>query len=221
MRPRGTPPTPRAMSSEMEPVEMAWMSRTSGSSFPSRMMEPLPNWRSTAPIASSIAFSFSELTAMPCRLGVLGGTERRFSIADGDLLVDPPDRRRPEQASSDDRRDPRQQRAHPEGDSQGAGQDAQTEQRPAGPWDTPRPEGGQYRQHLDAHHQRDPCSPGRLGHAPQRQADRHRDQEEPQPPAVRGIRRALGAPVRQVLRSHFQSEGVAELQEPTDRDRAG
>ena len=59
MRPRGTPPTPSAMSSEMEPVEMAWMSRISGSSLPSRMMEPLPNWRSTADIANSIAFSFS------------------------------------------------------------------------------------------------------------------------------------------------------------------
>jgi hypothetical protein len=30
------------------------------------MMEPLPNWRSTAPIASSIAFSFSGFTAMGC-----------------------------------------------------------------------------------------------------------------------------------------------------------
>jgi len=29
-------------------------------------MEPLPNWRSTAPIASSIAFSFSGFTAMGC-----------------------------------------------------------------------------------------------------------------------------------------------------------
>jgi hypothetical protein len=59
MRPLGTPPTPNAMSSEMEPVEMAWISRISGSSLPSRMMDPLPNWRSTADMASSIAFSFS------------------------------------------------------------------------------------------------------------------------------------------------------------------
>ena len=66
MRPRGTPPTPSAMSSEMEPVEMTWMSRMSGSSLPSRMMEPLPNWRSTAPMASSIAFSFSGFTDMGC-----------------------------------------------------------------------------------------------------------------------------------------------------------
>jgi hypothetical protein len=37
----------------------------------------LPNWRSTAPIASSIAFSFSGLTAMwgrfLARVGALGG----------------------------------------------------------------------------------------------------------------------------------------------------
>src|SRR5215813_8308492 len=196
MRPRGTPPTPRAMSSEMEPVEMAWMSRTSGSSFPSRMMEPLPNWRSTAPIASSIAFSFSELTAMPCRLGVLGGTERRFSIADGDLLVDPPDRRRPEQASGDDRRDPRQQSAHPEADSQGTGQNPQAEQCPPGPGDRPRPEGGKHSQHLDAHHQSDPSPLGRLGNSTEREADGHRVQQELQPPALRGIGGGLGSPVR-------------------------
>jgi hypothetical protein len=37
-------------------------------------MEPLPNWRSTAPIASSIAFSFSGFTAMGCLTSsTLGG----------------------------------------------------------------------------------------------------------------------------------------------------
>src|SRR5438128_1959149 len=59
MRPRGTPPTPSARSSETEPVEMAGMSCTSGSSTPSRMTEPLPNCFSMAETASSIAFSFS------------------------------------------------------------------------------------------------------------------------------------------------------------------
>src|SRR3954468_6323800 len=64
-RPRGMPPTPRARSSEMLPVEMAEMSCTSGSSLPRRMTAPLPNCFSMAETASSIAFSFSAFAKVP------------------------------------------------------------------------------------------------------------------------------------------------------------
>ena len=44
MRPRGTPPTPRAASTPIEPVEIELMGRNSFA--PRRMIEPLPNCRS-------------------------------------------------------------------------------------------------------------------------------------------------------------------------------
>ena len=57
MRPRGTPPTPRAASTPMDPVEMAL---TAANSFaPSLMIEPLPNWRSIWVSAVSAAFNLS------------------------------------------------------------------------------------------------------------------------------------------------------------------
>src|SRR5713226_2904788 len=64
-RPRGMPPTPSARSRETEPVEMAAMSWTSGSSTPSRITEPLPNCFSMAETASSIAFSLSAFATRP------------------------------------------------------------------------------------------------------------------------------------------------------------
>src|SRR6266487_3415022 len=56
MRPRGSPPTPSAMSRPSDPVGMT---RTSGAgwSSPRRMIEPLPNCFSIELTASSIAFS--------------------------------------------------------------------------------------------------------------------------------------------------------------------
>src|SRR5256885_1418935 len=65
MRPRGTPPTPSARSSETLPVEMAAMSSWGPSPSPSRITEPLPNCFSMAETASSIAFSFSGLAKCP------------------------------------------------------------------------------------------------------------------------------------------------------------
>src|SRR5580698_3483522 len=59
-RPRGTPPTPRAASKEMEPVEMTEIGTTSFE--PSRMMEPLPNCFSSPERASSIALLRSSAT---------------------------------------------------------------------------------------------------------------------------------------------------------------
>jgi hypothetical protein len=61
-RPRGTPPTPSAASSRIEPVGMAstW---TRAESSPSFMIAPLPNWRSICCTASSSAFERSLLLA--------------------------------------------------------------------------------------------------------------------------------------------------------------
>src|SRR5438552_16148812 len=56
-RPRGNPPTPRAASKLMAPVEMTEMGRTSLE--PRRMMEPLPNCFSICASARSIALLFS------------------------------------------------------------------------------------------------------------------------------------------------------------------
>ena len=69
MRPRGKPPTPSAMSSEVAPEETAAMSFTSASSLPRRMIEPLPNAFSMDETASSIAFSFSGPTGIALLLG--------------------------------------------------------------------------------------------------------------------------------------------------------
>src|SRR5215470_10582019 len=173
MRPRGTPPTPRAMSSEMEPVEMTWMSRMSGSSLPSRMMEPLPNWRSTAPIASSIAFSFSGFTAMGCLPSLWMGTERCFSIPQSDLLVDSPDTSLLEEVGREQARHPGEQGPDPVAEAERAADDPEGERRP------PRP-AAQSRTHrrADGHcpqrqHQEEPEPRRRVGHPPERQA--HRD----------------------------------------------
>src|SRR5438105_668419 len=72
MRPRGTPPTPSARSSDTEPVEMAWMSCTRGSSVPSLITEPLPNCFSMALTASSMAFSFSAFATRSLRCALRG-----------------------------------------------------------------------------------------------------------------------------------------------------
>src|SRR6516225_5157711 len=56
-RPRGMPPMPSAASTAREPVGMTAMA-TSGRS-PSRMIEPLPNWRSICVSAVSTARHFS------------------------------------------------------------------------------------------------------------------------------------------------------------------
>src|SRR5258708_19690442 len=61
-RPRGKPPTPRARSKEMEPVDITAMG-TMASLFPSRMMEPLPNCFSIFASARSIALLFSPFSS--------------------------------------------------------------------------------------------------------------------------------------------------------------
>src|SRR5215813_12149802 len=61
-RPRGKPPTPRAASKEMEPVEITEIG-TIASLFPSRMMDPLPNCFSICDSARSIALFFSALSS--------------------------------------------------------------------------------------------------------------------------------------------------------------
>src|SRR5439155_7540196 len=53
MRPRGTPPTPMAASSDKEVVEMAGTSETSRS--PKRIIDPLPNLFSMLSSAASMA----------------------------------------------------------------------------------------------------------------------------------------------------------------------
>src|SRR5581483_9736248 len=53
--PRGKPPTPRAASNEIAPVEMTEMG-TMASLDPKRMIEPLPNCFSICEKARSIAF---------------------------------------------------------------------------------------------------------------------------------------------------------------------
>ncbi len=60
-RPRGRPPTPSAMSSPSDPVEMVSIS-TGFSPLPSRMMEPLPKARSIWESAASNAFVLSTET---------------------------------------------------------------------------------------------------------------------------------------------------------------
>src|SRR5476651_2036276 len=81
-RPRGTPPTPSARSSEIDPVEIDWMSCTSGSSAPRRISAPLPNCFSMFATASSSAFSFSTFatvssSGMPVRLYRTGSASAR------------------------------------------------------------------------------------------------------------------------------------------------
>ncbi len=53
-RPRGNPPTPKAESNEIDPVEITAMG-TIASFDPSRMIDPLPNCFSIWDTASSIA----------------------------------------------------------------------------------------------------------------------------------------------------------------------
>ena len=66
MRPRGNPPTPSALSSEMEPVEIA-ETGTMASFDPSRTMEPLPNCFSICPSVrlSVRERSFSSMMGRP------------------------------------------------------------------------------------------------------------------------------------------------------------
>src|SRR5580704_12550997 len=69
MRPRGNPPTPSALSSEMEPDEMA-ATCTMASFDPNRTMEPLPNcfsiWPSVSPRVR--ARSFSSIKRSPSKM---------------------------------------------------------------------------------------------------------------------------------------------------------
>src|SRR3954469_7708049 len=81
IRPRGTPPTPSAASTPIEPVEIALMGTNSFA--PRRMIEPLPNWRSICDRAVSAAFSLSFGTVaiylllhIPFSQGGLRGEER-------------------------------------------------------------------------------------------------------------------------------------------------
>ena len=60
IRPRGMPPTPRAISRSMQPVGMAEMFRLAELS-PSFMMAPLPNCFSICARAISRAFSLSSI----------------------------------------------------------------------------------------------------------------------------------------------------------------
>src|SRR4051812_46207278 len=61
-RPRGRPPMPRAMSRAIEPVGITSIGARTSS--PSRMTEPLPNWRSMLASAVSRALSRSDEGAM-------------------------------------------------------------------------------------------------------------------------------------------------------------
>src|SRR5580704_8527241 len=69
MRPRGNPPTPSALSSEMEPDEMA-ATCTMASFDPNRTMEPLPNcfsiWPSVSPRVR--VRSFSSIKRSPSKM---------------------------------------------------------------------------------------------------------------------------------------------------------
>ena len=67
-RPLGTPPTPRAASSEMAPVEMTSTSIAADS--PNRMMAPLPNCRSIWASAKPIALSLSSPKGLPLALAL-------------------------------------------------------------------------------------------------------------------------------------------------------
>ena len=57
MRPRGTPPTPSATSTPIDPEEIELMAANSFA--PRRMIEPLPNCRSICVRAVSAAFNLS------------------------------------------------------------------------------------------------------------------------------------------------------------------
>ena len=61
-RPRGKPPTPKAASKEMEPVEITAMG-TIAYLLPSRIMDPLPNCFSICANARSIALFFSAFSS--------------------------------------------------------------------------------------------------------------------------------------------------------------
>src|ERR671934_2685719 len=63
IRPRGTPPTPSARSSESAPVGIA--STWTALSSPSRITEPWPNWRSiwVTAACSAASFAFASLAA--------------------------------------------------------------------------------------------------------------------------------------------------------------
>src|SRR5665648_105329 len=65
MRPRGMPPTPRAMSRASDPVGTNCMSSLTGWS-PRRMTLPLPNWRSICVTAASRALSLSKVALLSC-----------------------------------------------------------------------------------------------------------------------------------------------------------
>src|SRR6266568_1106675 len=88
MRPRGRPPTPRAMSSDTDPVEMACTSFTSEASLPRRMIEPLPKAFSMDETASSIAFSFSGPTGISV-FSLRGGRRPVLSVVE--LVTAPSD----------------------------------------------------------------------------------------------------------------------------------
>jgi hypothetical protein len=79
MRPRGTPPTPSAASTPIDPVEIELMAANSFA--PRRMIEPLPNCRSICVSALSAAFSLSvgmamNLAPLVLKTGVLRGRRR-------------------------------------------------------------------------------------------------------------------------------------------------
>src|SRR5674476_881471 len=65
MRPRGMPPTPRAMSRASDPVGTNCMSSLTGWS-PRRMTLPLPNWRSICVTAASRALFLSKVALLSC-----------------------------------------------------------------------------------------------------------------------------------------------------------
>src|SRR5580692_10733106 len=67
-RPRGKPPTPRAASKEMEPVEMTEMGPMA-SLAPSRMTEPFPNCFSSCESAVSMALLRSSATVRVSSVG--------------------------------------------------------------------------------------------------------------------------------------------------------
>src|SRR5947207_961444 len=83
MRPRGTPPTPSAASTPIEPVEILLMAANSFA--PRRMMEPFPNCRSIWVRAVSAAFNLSLGTLAICLLLavchlVIGRQRRRIEV---------------------------------------------------------------------------------------------------------------------------------------------
>src|SRR5438270_9045699 len=83
-RPRGSPPTPSAMSSPSEPDEMVSTS-IERSFLPSRITEPLPNWRSIWESAadSALVLSMEDPSTIRSAVADIGWCSLWRGFADG------------------------------------------------------------------------------------------------------------------------------------------